>query len=194
MYRPQVDTLQQLLAEQGKDAYDVAKQQLLALTLCGTFAPRRGKTHLTQHSGIVHGDIDHVADVAALKAALSGDPRTVYTFVSPSGVGVKLGVHVPIVADDPAYKHAWQAVSADYERLYEAAWDVSGKDVCRLCYVSYDPELYTNFDAIGFDVPPMPTPAPRPPTPTLVQSYPYPLDESTRPPRTASPTNRDRYH
>jgi VirE N-terminal domain len=162
-YRRQVTHVRQILARDGKRTYDRAKAHLPALTFCGTFAPKRGLAHLKQHSGIIHGDLDHLPDVKAAKCTVCSDPRTVYCFDSPSGTGLKIGVNGPEVADDPEYKHVWQAVSMEYERLCGGEWDQSGKDISRLCYVSWDPEAYWNPNATVFELPPPPiheSPAP----------------------------------
>lgn len=145
------------------DAYRTAKRHLPAMTLCGTFAPRRGIAYLQQHGGVVHGDLDHLDDVEAVKQRLAADPHVVYAFVSPSGAGLKVGIHVTPVADDAAYKRGWQAAAAYCHDAYGLTWDPSGKDISRLCYVSWDPALYSNLDAEVFDIPPTPIPAPRPP-------------------------------
>jgi hypothetical protein len=166
-YARQVGHVREILATQGKGAYDKAKAYLPAVTFGGVFFPSRGNTHVQKHSGLAHGDLDHIADIIAAKRAICRDPRTAYVFVSPSGSGLKLGVRIPIVANDAEYKRAWAAVAAEYERLYGIAWDQSGKDVSRLCFVSFDPELFVNFDAVIFDIPhaPLHEAEPRPPTP-----------------------------
>jgi hypothetical protein len=160
-YQRQVGRVRELLARRGKPAYDRAKQNLPAFTFGGTFTPTRALGHLQHHSGIVHGDLDHLIDVVDTKHAMCSDPRTVYAFVSPSSEGLKLGVRVPIVSDDAAYKHAWQAVSQAYEATYRGQWDPSGKDISRLCFVSYDPAAYWNPRPEVFEVPPMAPPTPR---------------------------------
>jgi VirE N-terminal domain len=162
-YQAEVRVVRAVLARAGKAAYDKAKARLAAFTFGGTFAPSRGNAHLQQHTGIVHGDLDHLSDVAAVKQAICRDPCTVYAFVSPSGGGLKLGVHVPVVADPAGYQHAWYTVSTAYERRYGGRWDPSGKDISRLCYVSHDLDLFWNPAAEMFDVPPAPIPEPRPP-------------------------------
>jgi VirE N-terminal domain len=99
--------------------------------------------------------------VAAVKRAICRDPCTAYAFVSPSG-GLKLGVHVPVVGDPAGYTHAWHTVSAAYERRYGVSWDPSGKDISRLCFVSYDPDLYWNPNAMCLHVPLSRAPTPKP--------------------------------
>jgi len=165
-YQRQIERLRALLRDGHQGAYVRAKRTLHAVTFGGTFAPSRAKANLVRHSGIVHGDLDHLHDVDATKARLAADPHVVYAFTSPSGAGIKLGVRVPTMADDAAYKHAWQAVANAHQQAYGLPWDQSGKDVCRLCYLSWDPTLYWKGDACPFPVPdPRPCPAPPEPTP-----------------------------
>jgi hypothetical protein len=181
VYERRVRRVRQVLARDGKRAYDQAKASLPAVTFAGSFAARRGNAHLQQHTGIVHGDLDHLNDVVAAKQALCGDPRTVYVFISPSETGLKLGIHVTMVADDTTYKHAWAAASAEYEARYGGQWDPSGKDIARLCFVSHDPDLYWNPKAIVFDVPPVPVRETRPPTPATPRpAAPWPHEDRRR--------------
>jgi hypothetical protein len=167
-YRPVIERLRQLRTTRGEHAYKTAKTRLDAVTFCGTFAPTRAKSNLVQHSGLVHGDLDHLPDVQAVKQALCADPHTAYCFLSPGGDGLRLGVRVAPVADDVAYKHAWQAVANDYLAQYGVRWDGSGTDICRLCFVSWDADLYNNTTAQAFPVLPMPPPMP---CPTVLPSH-----------------------
>jgi hypothetical protein len=185
VYAERIAFVRKMLAR-GEQSYRAAKEKLPAFTFAGTFTPTRKITHLQRHSGIVHADLDHTHDLAATKAKICADPRTVYAFISPRGDGLKFGVHVPVVPDDPTYKHAWQVVATTYEQLYGGEWDPSGKDISRLCYVSHDPDLYANFDADGFDVPPAPTPEPTPKTRSVVvHSSTHPQDSTERAIQTA---------
>jgi hypothetical protein len=147
LHEASVCHVRQVLARHGKRAYDKAKAHLPAYTFGGTFAPKRGLDRLLPYSGLIHGDLDHLANVEATKRTICNDPRTAYGFKSPSGHGLKIGVHVHVVADDREYKRIWQAVSMGYAELYGVAWDISGKDVSRLCYASWDPQAYWNADA-----------------------------------------------
>lgn len=155
-YRSGIARLQQTLQHRGKVAYDQEKKGLDAYTLAGTFQPTRGKEHLVQASSIGHLDYDGLTDVKQTREVLCSDRAVVYAFISPSGLGLKVGVHIPRVADDAAYKHAWQVVAETFEQRYGLAADPSGKDISRLCYVSWDPDCYVNPDAQVFPVPPAP--------------------------------------
>jgi hypothetical protein len=148
----------------GEAAYSAAKRTLPAYTFAGTFAPTRGTKNLIQHTGIVHGDLDHLGDPEATRAQLTQDPHVLYCFTSPSGAGLKVGVCIKPVGDDLAYKHAWGVVAAAQAARYGVTWDPSGKDICRLCFVAHDPDCYANAHARPMPVPLMvrPSPVPRP--------------------------------
>ena len=52
------------------NAYDQAKKTLPGFTFCGTFRPSRKIVHLTQHNGILLGDLDKRPHVLADRAAI----------------------------------------------------------------------------------------------------------------------------
>ena len=157
-----ITTLRQIYARQGEDAYAAAKKRLPQVTFGGVFSPTRAKANLVQHSGLVHADLDHLQDLAQSKLALMQDPHVVYIFISPRSDGLKYGTRITPVDSDAAYQHAWQMVCDQHQEQYGIVWDPSGKDVSRLCFVSWDPACYINADAAVFPVPPMVVPAPPP--------------------------------
>jgi hypothetical protein len=154
-YRAPIEQLRHLRLAVAQAAYNAAKQRLDAVTFGGTFAPTRSKTTLLRHSGVVHGDLDHLNDLQATKQALCADAYTAYCFTSPGGDGLKLGVSVELVQDGVRYQHVWQTVADYFHTQYAVRWDPSGKDVCRLCFLSWDPALCVNLDAQPFPVPPV---------------------------------------
>jgi VirE N-terminal domain/Primase C terminal 2 (PriCT-2) len=148
----------------SKERYQQAKRALPGFTPAGTFT-HRANAHLVQATNIVHYDLDGVADVGAAKALLADEPHVVYAFTSPSGDGVKFAmVTDTTIEDDQAYKHAWQAVLAYLQAHYPeltVSTDTGCKDIARLCFVSHDPELYSNPDASPFSIPPYTPPQPK---------------------------------
>jgi hypothetical protein len=194
-YRKAVENLRLILATNGKPAYDRAKKKLDGVTFAGTFAPGRAIKKFTQHSGLVHGDIDGLTDVQDAKRRLTADPYTLYCFISPSGSGLKLGTRVVPVKDDVSYKRCWQAVADHYAQQHVVTWDPTGKDISRLCYVSYDPEIYVNLDAPLFPIPEAlkekAIELTEPPIPTA-ESEDF-ADPPTRPSRQFSPARHARY-
>jgi VirE-like protein len=176
-YAPQIPHLRRLYAQHGEDAYAAAKRHLPQITFAGTFSPTRARANLTQHSGIVHADLDHLQDLVRTKLALIQDPTVVYGFYSPRGDGLKYGVRVEPVATNDAYRHAWQTVCDAHQARYGVVWDPSGKDVSRLCFASSDAACFVNPEAQLFPVSP-PPPAPRPSPVTSSRHWPSPRLET----------------
>jgi len=163
-YRRYVEQLRRTRATTGKDAYARAKRHSVAFTPAGTFTARNNAS-LQTPSGCLNYDMDDIADLDHARALLGADPHLIYMFVSPSGVGLKLGMHVNAYANATTYRHAWLAVERYLVATYpDLAVNNDGqcKDVARLCYVSWDPDLHKNPEAVPFVVPPPPPPAPQP--------------------------------
>ena len=167
-YRLYVEHLRHLLATKGEKAYKQAKEQSLAFTPCCAMHTRAQKVpwgqKLISITGLVHLDCDDLDDPEGLKAKLAQQPTVRFAFVSPKGNGLKIGIAATGITDPKSYKHAWTVVSAMIQRTYptvHVSVDEHVKYLNALCYVSYDPLLYMNGDAIPFVVPP-PTAQPAP--------------------------------
>lgn len=120
------------------------KNRLPAYTMSGTFTVRRGDA-LVAHSGHVVLDFDDV-DTADTKAALAQSPHTMAAWVSPSGTGVKALIPVdPVPTNADEHVDAWKTAAAAYAHI--DGLDKSGKDVNRLCYKSWDPEIHITAEA-----------------------------------------------
>ncbi|WP_242929028.1 VapE domain-containing protein [Pontibacter vulgaris] len=144
--------MREYLAAGNQEAFDDAKKQLSAFTPSATFAGGRKEKHLNVYAGVVVLDIDKLGEEKALrvKQAACTLPHTFAAFISPSGRGVKLLVKV----DSPvaAHKLAFAQVKAHYEEQLQVQVDASGSDVTRLCFLSWDADLYLNPDAATYAV------------------------------------------
>lgn len=174
-YRPYVERLRTILASQDQDAYSAAKRHSTAFTPAGTFTQRNNASVITL-SGCLNFDMDHVPNLDHARSLLGADPHLLYLFVSPSGVGLKLGFTVSGCTDAATYRHAWLAVEHYLVATYPAlavSNDPACKDVSRLCYMSWDPDCYRNLAAQVYAVPPpMATPPPTPRPAPRVQRLP----------------------
>jgi hypothetical protein len=169
-YAPAILEARAIYRDQGEDAYRTAKNRLPQYTFAGTFHPTRAKDNLVQHSEVCHADIDHLTDLGATRQRLMADPAVLYCFTSPRGDGLKYGVRIPRVDSDETYKHAWGVLAAAHLDAYGVTWDPTGKDICRLCFASWDPACYVNPAAQVYTVPLMiiPEPLPRPVAPARI--------------------------
>ncbi len=162
-YRPYVEQLQRLRTTRGEEAYATAKRHSTAFTPAGAFTARNNAS-LETPSGCLNLDIDDLPDLDHARALLGADPSLLYMFLSPSGTGLKLGIHVSGYTDAATYRHAWLAVERYLVQTYPdlaVSNDRACKDVARLCYMSWDPDLYCNTAAVPFRVPPVEPPAPK---------------------------------
>ena len=120
-------------------------RKLPSVTWSGTFQHPRSVKNFISHTGLICLDYDKLNDVDDFATILKGSEHTNVVFVSPSAVGVKVIVPVeplPTTADE--HKIAYARVESYFNYFTEttAEADKSCKDVSRLCYLCYDPEIY----------------------------------------------------
>ncbi len=146
--------------EAGKTAAAPLKKTLPGVTFSGRFNGRRKAANLAAPSGLICADLDLLgADLAHVRAALTGDARTLALFLSPSGDGLKA-----VFRCDPARPHreAFHAARAHVLQLVGREIDPACKDVSRLCFVSHDPEAYLAPDPEAVPLFDYPEPEPEP--------------------------------
>ena len=142
------------LSQTEPQKYDKEKIKLPAVTFSGTFPPYKRKAqHLLAHSAHITLDIDGLppGQIADLLAELAQMPHVVLAFVSPSGAGIKVIVHVdPIPHNDHEHKGAYQACLEFFDNLaieYGFKIDTSGKDCSRLCFLAHEHHPIVNTTA-----------------------------------------------
>lgn len=128
-------------------AYSTFKRtQLPAVTFSASFGARRNAGDMKAHTGLIGLDFDHVENPEELRRALKALPVVALVFISPSGDGVKAFFRVdPIPANAREHQEAWRRVCDFYgqhEARYTDAIDPQCKDLTRLCFLSYDPDVY----------------------------------------------------
>jgi hypothetical protein len=163
-WKNEVEELRETLKILGKPAYKEARSKSLeCVTISGTFS-RCSDEGLECHSGLIAIDLDDLGDkLAATKQQLMNDSTVFCFFVSPSGNGLKV-LH-PIDAKDGAtHRAAYQQILERYEALGLKP-DTTGINPSRLCFVSYDPEIWVNssFPPLLLSTP-VPTPTSTPTT------------------------------
>ena len=135
-----------------KRAYEMKKKSLPVFCWSGTFeqGQRPKNDNLLQHSGRLQIDIDSLGLKQALEVRklLASDPHIEAVFLSPSRLGVKAAMKIPICQNDDEHKQAFEAARRYIREKYNLIIDESCKDVRRLCFLSYDPQLVLNHDAV----------------------------------------------
>ncbi|MGL2963368.1 VapE domain-containing protein [Flavobacterium sp. RSB2_4_14] len=149
-YRPGIIYLRKSLAEKKEEAYNKAKKSLPAFTPSGKFVGGRKLEFLTEYSKFIILDIDKLStnDLQKSKSIAAQSEFTYACFISPSGNGLKILVKI----DTPKTEHkeTFLKVQAYYENILKLEIDKSGKDLTRLCFYSWDENLYLNENASVF--------------------------------------------
>lgn len=122
------------------------RSKLPAVTVSGTFLEDRKASKIDKHSGFIAIDIDKIDDIDHCRAELYADDYTYSGFVSVSGKGLCIIVKI----NGARHADAFIGLEKYYFTKYGYQIDQSCKDVSRLRFVSYDPELYLNMNSKTF--------------------------------------------
>lgn len=119
------------------------KKKLPCILFSGTFSERNANG-LIDHSGLMVLDFDNIPalDYEKVNENLKSNPFCFCTFRSPSGDGLKVVIKID-KCDKARHSKIFEQFSLDYSYDY---LDKSGSDLSRVCFESYDPEIYVNKD------------------------------------------------
>lgn len=132
--------------EGDKKAQNELKKLLPCICWSGEFS-YRNDVSLIKHSGLAIMDIDELTeqgiDVHEKKKEISKMDFVYSIFLSPRGNGLKVLVRIPPVAD----LHRWY-----YTALLDLFpnTDTTSINESRICFDSYDPDIYINKNAVEF--------------------------------------------
>ena len=145
-----IEAVERVRKATGVD-YDEAKKALHGVTFSGSFT-RRSKDPecMVTYSGVVCMDFDNLEDPVKTKAVLTASPFVSCCFISPGAKGLKVLVQVNSLSNYHSF--AWQRLYWYFFNNFSLKADPSGKDVSRLCFVSYDPQMYFTGDAKTFEI------------------------------------------
>lgn len=154
-WQKKVEELRSILHNHGKEAYNSNKTSMPCCSFAGSFS-RRSNGGLHEYSGLILIDVDNILDFNELlsrKSAICQDKMVHSVFLSPSNQGMKILFRSD--NKDPE-KHIYYFLQAQkhIEETYKLAIDKSGKDPARLCFFSYDPDLYLNEESVLLTCPP----------------------------------------
>ncbi|HQL70267.1 MAG TPA: BT4734/BF3469 family protein [Bacteroidales bacterium] len=148
--RPEVRLLRKLLTDGNDAEYKKQKRFLPAFTPSASFSGGRTLKHLQQYNALIILDIDKLNPECLEKivAQISEISFTYACFRSPSNQGVKILVRTD--AEQSLHLQTFEAVKNLYESILQVPIDPSGKDITRLCFYSWDTDLYFNPSAEVF--------------------------------------------
>ena len=129
----------------NKEEADKIKTGLPCIIFGGEFM-ERNKNGLTKHSGMMVIDFDkyptHEIMFEQLEL-LKQNKHIVTLFISPSGIGIKGVVKIP-VCDKYEHEKYFKAFGKEFNYDY---FDISNCNVDRVCFESFDPNIYINYEA-----------------------------------------------
>lgn len=155
-----------------KDEKNNIKKRLPSICFSGRFS-KRDAAYLLEHSGLICLDIDdvNIKDLQKIKDQICDDIHVFACFVSPSGYGLKVLIKIhpdkaehksqflalekyfnEFLSDFISTKLNWnektkKKIKSDQGEFLLVHIDPSGKDVNRVCYESFDADLFYNEDS-----------------------------------------------
>ena len=148
-WKKQIDDIQYHINNGDTEQADELKVKLPAFTISATYKDKRKKENVESYSGLLHLDYDKLDNIQDVKSKIISNPYTYATFVSPSGKGLK--VLVKCDNDLSTHTYAFNALRSYYDNLLGVASDKNIKDVLRICFVSYDSNMYLNKNSKVFN-------------------------------------------
>lgn len=124
-----------------KDRQDELKKNLPSICFSGVFNERKDEL-IISHTGFIVLDFDNVYEVDKRKDELSKSKYCYACWVSPRNNGIKMLVKIADGKNHIGHFDALKEIFTDADK--------SGKNVARLCFESYDPDLYLNEQADVF--------------------------------------------
>ena len=143
------DIIKWALEPNNKEEYNKRKAKLPCIIFGGEFK-QRNKKGLVNHSGLMVIDFDEFPSSKELKETLKllkNNKHIVTAFISPSNNGIKAVVKIPkcnAINHERYFKSFHTQFDYDY-------FDKSNCNVDRVCYESYDPNIYINYDAETYE-------------------------------------------
>ena len=125
------------------------KKKLPCILFNGTFTVRNDDG-LIEHSGFCILDFDKYPNISKMledREKIIKDEFTYACFISPSGNGLKVLFKIPKCNKDE-HKLYFKSIEKHFDSDY---WDEKNCNLSRVCFESYDPEIYINLDSKVWD-------------------------------------------
>lgn len=132
------ERVEAIRATLDKDKRDKLKRDLPCVVFSGKYGERTD-TNCLEHSGFLVLDFDKLDDLREFQTEIISSPYCYACWVSPSGDGLKALFRI---ADPKKHREHFQAIMDIFPNV-----DKSGINESRVCYESYDPDIYINRDS-----------------------------------------------
>jgi hypothetical protein len=153
--------LRETLHTGNLELYGIHKKKLPGVTFCATFNELRRKESVKHYNQLIVLDIDKLIkeEIDRIKLIFSEDEFVFSFWESPSKQGIKGLVSLKYSADlnieslNYYHKNAFKLLSKYFLQRYNINLDESGSDITRLCFFSYDPNLFLKRSIVPFEIP-----------------------------------------
>jgi hypothetical protein len=135
-------TVEEIRNTLDKEKANKIKLNLPSVCFSGKFGADRTDVQLVRHSGYIVLDFDNIFELREKQTEIISNPFIYACWVSPSGNGLKALVKI---ASGSKHREHFQALQEVFPEI-----DRSGINVSRVCYESYDTEIYINETAEVF--------------------------------------------
>jgi len=122
-----------------KEKANKLKLNLPSICFSGKFGVDRKDEQLIAHSGFIVLDFDDISELRDKQTEIISNKFVYACWVSPSGNGLKALVKI---ADGKKHREHFQSLQDVFPEI-----DRSGINVSRVCYESFDPDIYINENA-----------------------------------------------
>lgn len=136
------DRVEEIRRTIDKEKAGKLKANLPSVCFSGRFGKDRTDEQILEHSGFIVLDFDGVSDLRDRQSEIISNEYVHACWISPSGNGLKALVRV---SDGKRHREHFQALQEVFEGV-----DKSGVNPSRVCYESYDPEVYINEQSTVF--------------------------------------------
>lgn len=167
-YFPAVHKVEEQLRLGNLTKANAIKKQLPFFTLTGNYQTLRQPHSLIRYNPVITIDVDDLEDdqIESVRQSLAVDPDVLAFFLTPKRHGFKIFVYlrteyarrlrqttfsVPVITYTDLEKHhslMYEAARAHVEHITGVSVDVSGKDIGRGFFASFDAQAYFNTELL----------------------------------------------
>lgn len=133
-----------------KKQIESLKKKLPCILFSGIFKERNSNS-LVEHSGLMVVDFDKYPNEKTMLEHLEflkQNNHFMLLFISPSGNGIKGVLRVSNELDKETHPKVFKAFQKEFNLDY---FDIVNSNIDRVCFESYDPNIYINYEAEIFD-------------------------------------------
>jgi len=138
------------LVESIRNGNKENKNKLPCILFSGVFNERNSNS-LKEHSGLMIMDFDKYPNEEAMfnhLELLKQNKHFILLFISPSGNGIKGVIRVSNELTKETHPKVFKEFQNQFEYDY---FDIVNSNIDRVCFESYDPNIYVNFEAELFE-------------------------------------------